>query len=423
MRYNVIHDIPEVGDFICRHSEPESIDDLFLCVTKNSMWIKIVSTSKYNLTDSFIKQKYEIVKQDKDLISEFLDNTTFYIEIKPIITSFINNKYPDLIDKVKSKRCAVCGQILSIYDGIDLRRYSPEKNEIICNDCFNKIYSVCDRCGNAFKKGDGDENLCKECAKRNYILPYHRYNPKLKFFGNNKDNSAPYLGVELEVDEGGKRDKNAVKVMNTINKNKDMFVYCMSDGSLNDGFEIITQPATLKYHTSIKGIYQKAFDELISMGYLSHDTNTCGLHVHFNRDFYRDDEELYVTRLLYLVDKFWDDVVRFSRRNERRMKIYSKKVDKPIPAFYKESNRSEDHEYHYYAVNLSNQNTIEFRMFKGTLNIETFMATLQFVNNCIICAKEKNAEEIQSMNFEDLISGRACKSYWNRRKNLRNTEE
>lgn len=318
---------------------------------------------------------------------------------------------------LKSPICPICGEEV----GWDSASIDGKK---VCRRCFNKNYRYCENCNAiyAINPENPDETLCPDCAKRDYILPYHHYNPPLDFCGYTMNNKVPYLGVEIEVDEGGQKDKMAKAAMKYMNKDR-MFVYCMRDGSLNEGFEIITQPATLKYHQSQKDNYEAMFNFLISKGYLSHDTQTCGIHVHFNRDFYKDNEELYVTRLLYLVDKFWDDIVRFSRRNQRRIDRYSKKVDMPLKEYFIKSNKSNIHDYHYYAINLSNSNTIEFRMFKGTLNIDTFMATLQFVNNCIICAREKSAEEIQRMEFEELITGRVCKNYWKTRKGRKNTEE
>ena len=299
---------------------------------------------------------------------------------------------------------------------------------IKCSECRTEVFEKaksCPKCGNRFKVDEPNKNekLCPNCVKRDYVLPYHQYYPHLEFYGNNLNNTVPYLGIELEVDEGGERDIIVRHIMNIINPENKFFIYCSHDGSLDEGFEIITQPATLKYHISIKDKYETMFQYLLGKGYLSHDTTTCGIHVHFNRDFYKDNEELYITRLLYLVDKFWDDIVKFSRRNQRKLNRYSKKVDIPIKDYINESNKKKNHDFHYYAVNLSNENTIEFRMFKGSLNINTFIATLQFVNNCIMCAKEKTGEEIQHMEFEDLITGRACKNYWNTRKNRINTEE
>ena len=98
-------------------------------------------------------------------------------------------------------------------------------------------------------------------------------------------------------------------------------------------------------------------------------------------------------------------------------------IDIPTESYIHRTNKTGNHDYHYYAVNLTNENTIEFRMFRGTLKVDTFLATLQFVNNCIIAAKTKSAEEIQQMKFEELITGRTLTSYWRKRKGVSDTEE
>ena len=150
------------------------------------------------------------------------------------------------------------------------------------------------------------------------------------------------------------------------------------------------------------------------MGYQSHNTNTCGIHVHFNRDFYADNEELYLSRLLYLVTKFWEEIVIFSRRRRSRLNRYSKKPDDSIPNYLRSWNKTCDHEGHYYALNIINEETIEFRMFRGTLNILTFHCILDFVNAIVRAAKEKTAEDIQKMKFEELLSPMAMEYYKSR---------
>lgn len=367
-----------------------------------------------------VNSRYIIpIETNDSFIVNFFNNNPFIGNAYRYTERAVKARYPDFISCIKTKTCPHCGLAIK---GNNSYRVG---NDIFCEDCYRELYRQCERCGDTFRINDANkmETLCPECAKREFVLPYHRYAPPLDFYGNNHNNTVPYLGVELEVDEGGESDRNVKQLMKLINPKDKHFVYCSHDGSLREGFEIITQPATLKYHTSIKGVYEQMFQFLLKKGYLSHDTATCGIHVHFNRNFYEENEELYITRLLYLVDKFWDEIVRFSRRNQRRLDRYSKKVDCPPTDYYKRSNKSGNHDYHYYAINLANENTIEFRMFKGSLNIDTFMATLQFVHNCIVCAKEKTAEEIQHMEFEELITGRACKAYWKNRKNRVNTEE
>ena len=55
----------------------------------------------------------------------------------------------------------------------------------------------------------------------------------------------------------------------------------------------------------------------------------------------------------------------------------------------------------YYAVNLSNHTTIEFRVFRGTLNINTFMATLQFVESVIQFIKTIPINNHQLINWDE----------------------
>jgi hypothetical protein len=62
-------------------------------------------------------------------------------------------------------------------------------------------------------------------------------------------------------------------------------------------------------------------------------------------------------------------------------------------------------------------------MFKGTLNVNTILATLQLVNNLCIVAKNNTLDEIRQMHFEDFVTSRVQKSYWKRRIGLPDTEE
>ena len=58
----------------------------------------------------------------------------------------------------------------------------------------------------------------------------------------------------------------------------------------------------------------------------------------------------------------------------------------------------------YVAVNLNNYHTIEFRLFRGTLKYNTFIATLQMVD--IICdvALSMSEREIDDMSWSEFVS-------------------
>ena len=65
--------------------------------------------------------------------------------------------------------------------------------------------------------------------------------------------------------------------------------------------------------------------------------------------------------------------------------------------------------------NLCNSDTIEIRIFRSTLNIETFEAILRFVARLAFVAKNIRAVELASMSFEELMGDdEHVLAYWKR---------
>ena len=288
----------------------------------------------------------------------------------------------------------------------------------ICQNCAEN-YSMCTECNEYFRTEDMERDsygnlMCVDCYNEQDDNDYgiscyhhhHGYEPT--FFGDTKGNSLPYLGVEIEVDKGGQDDSTAEAVKNIMGHD---FLYCESDGSISNGFENITQPATLEYHTSMMDRYCEAFKMLVSKGYRSHNTKTCGFHVHFNRDFFGDNDAC-IARLLYVTEKFWDELSKFSRRSIDNIEQWAKKYKKKPEEILEDMSVVYDHD-RYHAINLTNENTIEFRIFRGTLNPNTFLATLQLVNNIVtFCKNVQDDKDLQSVEWEDFINTEELKEYW-----------
>ena len=57
----------------------------------------------------------------------------------------------------------------------------------------------------------------------------------------------------------------------------------------------------------------------------------------------------------------------------------------------------------YHAVNLENKHTIEFRIFRGTLKFNTFIATIQFVNHITNLAKKLTLSEVQRLTWRQIV--------------------
>lgn len=387
------------------------IEDKFV----DSIWVTDDNLEVLDNGEEFFQDKYKM--GTKIIVSPTL-NSVIAGQVMTIKSYMYY--YPDtgwlmnVFNENFSDRCVLESEILREFrDGDD---YIPPRS---------RASGHCDRCGNDFyyypdETAVEDQNLCQNCVKRRFVLPYHRWEPKLKFFhtGKTPPRDGLYYGVEIEADCGGEYDGNAAGVMDILN-NEDMFAYISHDGSLSRGFEIITQPATLSYHKSVEERYKKAFKFLIRNGYRGHETTTAGIHVHFSRAYYTDngDEEENISKLLYLVEKFWDEIIVYARRDYERSKSYMKKTDEDFCDFISNWNRKRDRDGHYYAVNISNPDTIELRMFRGTLNYETYMCILEFVDSLVKTAKEKTSSELQAITFEEILNDR-CKRYYNARKRV-----
>lgn len=55
-----------------------------------------------------------------------------------------------------------------------------------------------------------------------------------------------FMGVELEIDKGD-NVRECASALKTLSEREDYF-YLKSDGSLDNGIEIVTHPCSLEYH-------------------------------------------------------------------------------------------------------------------------------------------------------------------------------
>jgi hypothetical protein len=191
-------------------------------------------------------------------------------------------------------------------------------------------------------------------------------------------------------------------LLKIINGNEhEKFIYIKHDGSLNDGFEIVSQPATLAIHIN-EIPWKKAFEFLKKQGYESDNTNTCGLHVHINRLFlgrtYRSIVNV-EARLLFFFEQFWTQIVKFSRRKEYEISRWCARYG---TTDYDQAIRW-NNESRYFALNFQNRATIEIRIFKGTLDYNTFIATLSLVHYIVLYCKKFGKKAIKDRGWYGFV--------------------
>ena len=163
---------------------------------------------------------------------------------------------------------------------------------------------------------------------------------------------------------------------------------------------------TLDYHCT-QMPWQKILHCLKEMGYRSHQTSTAGLHIHVNRDslghVYQEQEET-IARILYLVEKFWQELVVFSRRSIGQLDRWAARYGfKDCP---QEILKCAKGGYGRYAcINLCNEHTIEFRIFRGTLKYNSLIAALQLVNQLCSVAFVLSDDEIKNLSWTTFVAG------------------
>lgn len=246
-------------------------------------------------------------------------------------------------------QCEDCGRIMRDYDA----NWSEDDNAYYCDDCID------DHRGSA------------------YIHDYG-YKPAPAIMREpGEDEDVRIYGVELEIDDGDDADDCARDLVGITGA-----IYLKHDGSLgDDGIEIVTHPCSLAYHLD-----RLPWDDIVQTArahdYTSHDAETCGLHVHIGRDQLDADAP---EKLVALVDSIWEKLVKFSRRSERALDRWAEKPDAYImdlddDATAKEKTAKVYGKGRYQAVNLRNHETIELRLFRGSLRLQTIRATLQLVD-------------------------------------------
>lgn len=243
-----------------------------------------------------------------------------------------------------------------------------------CENCLNDYYR-CERCGDYFSADNfnADSRQCYECDRR-IILEYNADIDWCQFGSFDK-----HFGIELEIENRKckfDRDELACKLRDDWLGDHAVYKH---DGSLEDGFEVVTHPHTWEEFNKLP--WRDILQDISDCGYDSHNNTRCGLHIHVDRKWFGDDpEESYrnIAKLAFVYNWCWNFFLGCSRRTESQYQDWAKRytcserLDSVIADL--KNFRDHNYSYRYYAINLSNSRTVEFRLGRGTLRYESFIA-------------------------------------------------
>lgn len=329
------------------------------------------------------------------------------------------------------RACNVCGAFTH-----DTQGEVTNGGVITCNSC----------CANTRRRSSRASRM----DQRSTSVQVHSYGykPEPIFYHSENETfkSIKYklYGVELEVDTNEYFDYDclASSVVTPVSEVVNKFVeklYVKTDGSLSPkGLEFVSMPMSVNYHKYNCG-WEKAMKKLVSLGYRGHNIEGCGLHVHINKAAFLSDagmEELYtskysveedaaisceheysrssfsskriaeldenITKFVFLFEHFWDIMLKFSRRKANLLS-YCERYGTPQVQDVKHMKDRVSEDYNRYrSVNVTTSHTVEVRLFRSTLNFNTFIASIQLCDAMVDLARSRTMAELSEMTANDL---------------------
>ena len=277
-------------------------------------------------------------------------------------------------------QCKNCGEWYT--DGVTETRDGAR-----CEDCLED-YCYCEECGEYvhYDDYDSEAEMCCRCAEEsgyNGLIKGYHDRPSLHYYGEQPKQWRGIwrgIGVELEIDRDDHDSEAEADCAAQIKEIAGDHVYFNRDGSLDNGFEIITQPHTEAAFWAMG--WDRILQTCLDNDYRSHDAGTCGLHLHISREMFGANEKrqgIAISKLIRFYDLYFADILKISRRTaeqaDRWAAAYNTRDRKEAEHFGKIKGATG----RYFAVNNTNRATVEIRITRGTLNYNTFRACIDFM--------------------------------------------
>ncbi|WP_243417115.1 amidoligase family protein [Pseudoflavonifractor phocaeensis] len=183
--------------------------------------------------------------------------------------------------------------------------------------------------------------------------------------------------------------------------------YIKHDGSLNDGFELVTHPMSLDIQLH-EMPWRQLCRHAVSLGYRSHQAATCGLHIHVSRKAFgatEQEQDAAIARVLYFFERHWEELLKFSRRTPRQLERWASRYGyKEQPMEILDFAKRGYHGGRYACINLQNADTVEFRIFRGTLKPNTIFASLELVDCICDLAVCMSDQELKAITWNAFVS-------------------
>ena len=305
---------------------------------------------------------------------------------------------------INFERCDWCGE-LTKKDEIEV----DNRGVKLCRNCREGA-EECDMCGAFTNYGDG---VCRSC-RYEIIRSYDYIPPEYVLHGE----GTIFYGIELEVD---KFETSTLRIATDFRKNfskNETVFHITSDGSLYEGLEFVFHPRTLKSWKIFEKDFQMMINHVLEYGGRAFETNTCGLHVHRSR---KDLSEIDICKIVTFLVRFKKENTEIAQRYSANYASFYYNDDiheNSCNLKYIYRRKDELGNEKYVVLNLCHENTIEFRLFKGTLKIPTILAYIEFCDATVEFVRGESMVSIVNHERSKIWKKFSC--FVNSRKKYRN---
>ena len=269
----------------------------------------------------------------------------------------------------------------------------------ICQSCYDTRYITCEAGHVYHANWNNDE--CPFCET--VVINEYNFKPApiwLRGVGEPKNTVKKFFGVELEVEMKPGFEQTKDIVAYRFNQDIERLAYLKKDSSLSCGFEIVTHPGSFSWWKSPNNPLKPAIKKL-SATCESFPSATCGTHVHVSKTAFVDPWHIAKFVKFFIANPFFSSYIA-ERYNSKQSPFVFKGYD-----IWKSISNDSVEDRHT-AINLwgsggsiSQQKTIEIRIFKGNMKWEKIIKNIEFVDAVLVFSREKGPD-IQIQTDEEL---------------------
>lgn len=287
--------------------------------------------------------------------------------------------------------CDECGEYRAREDlisGPDGRWY--------CQECYEDTFIACNRCGNTIRacssySSEDYDNLCEDCydefERESAYIYAHGTKLECRFHDDRvqsgiqsdreKIPGVMYYGMELELEcceHMGKKEESAEEVYDPSREDW----YLEEDGSLDYGFEVIFHARTFESWQEFWDSVEKCVLSPARKMSCEGENNTCGIHIHSSIDAWESDQLFRLFSLIYSSENY-ENILIISQRNKGQLDHWASLSIDNIGQFKEEIRKKySPFDDRYAALNIT-RNTLEFRIFRSSLDLCIVQKNLEFV--------------------------------------------